>query len=83
MDFKHKIQSKLNEVWEKALAGGYSKETDLTNAEAKLDNSKEEIPGETEFPTYTNLLAIRSKMKKPQKLFTSTYDEFLGDNDNG
>ena len=82
MDFRNNIKSKLEEVWEKALAGGWSKDTSLTGAEDKLDNSGESVPGDTEFPTYAQLEKRKKKMKLPQKLFTSTYDEFTKENKN-
>lgn len=83
MDFRDSIKSKLNEVWEKTLAGGWSNDTSLDGAEKRLDNKDETVPGDTEFPTYDQLTARKKKMKLPQKLFTATYDEFVKENDNG
>lgn len=80
MDFRNNIKTKLEEVWEKALAGGWSKDTSLVGAEEKLDNKGEAVPGDTEFPTYEQLQARKKKMKLPQKLFTATYDEFSQEN---
>lgn len=82
MDFRRTVRQKLIEVWEKALADGYENSPGLSNINTKLDD-KEDIPGETEFPTYSKLISLRSKMSKPQRLFTLTYDEKSKERKNG
>lgn len=66
----------MSETWEKPLAKGYKGGVDRDQAKSDLDNSNEVVPGDTEFPTYQQLINIRNKMKQSDKDYTKKYSEW-------
>lgn len=66
----------MTETWEKVLATGYKPGVDREEAHANLDNSKEKVPGDTEFPTYDQLKSRRAKMKQSDRDYTQDYKEW-------
>lgn len=77
MNYKNMIiEMFLRETWEEPLAKGYKHGQDRKGAAKDLDNSKEEVPGETEFPTYDDFKKAKRDMNSHNKRFTQTYDEW-------
>lgn len=75
--FIERIKRNVKEKWERPLALGYSNEAEgAEEAEDNLNNDGEEVPGDTEFPTYDQLKVIKSKMSKHDLSFTVPYDDF-------
>jgi len=77
MSFHNKIlEMFLRENWEEPLAKGYVRDKTPEDAKNELDNDDEDIPGDTEFPTYDKLKKAKSDMTDYNKRFTQTYDEW-------
>lgn len=76
--FKDKIVEYfvMHETWEKVLATGYKGGVDREQAHKDLDNSQEQVPGDTEFPTYDQLIARRKAMKQSDRDYTQEYGEW-------
>lgn len=66
----------MTETWEKALATGYQYGVDREEALDHMDNSQEEWPGDTEFPTYKQLISRRAKMKQYDRDYAQDYAEW-------
>lgn len=76
MNNQERILRHFLENWEKPLATGYEKDKDHDDAVADMDNSHETIPGDTLFPTYSQLISRRNAMTDYNRRFTQTYSEF-------
>lgn len=76
--FKDKILKYflMTETWEKVLATGYQHGVDREEALSHMDNSQEKWPGDTEFPTYEQLVSRRAKMKQSDRDYTQRYGEW-------
>lgn len=66
----------VSENWEKTIATGYEKDMSREDALKDLNNDNEEVPGDTEFPTYDQLISRRKDMEQHNRDFTQDYSKW-------